>query len=147
MRELKSSLASRQSLAPALRITTATGTAIDRTGFESVTFVVHVGAWTDGQHIVYFEHSDDGSTYYTCLEDDLVGATVNLTTGEKWGVTIEDDGSSPTAPTYHNENILIGYVGDRQYIRPKSYIDDAPNTGAFIGVDAILGHASKRPTA
>ncbi|RWD14177.1 MAG: hypothetical protein EOS74_19540 [Mesorhizobium sp.] len=136
MRELKNSLSSRQSLAPALRTATATGTAIDRTGFESVTFAVHIGDWTDGVHTVSFEHSDDDISYDAVAADDLVGEAP----------VIQDDGNSPAAPTFENENVLVGYVGDRQRVRSKVTVTGGPATGAFIGIDAILGHASKRPT-
>jgi hypothetical protein len=136
MRELKNSLVSRQSLAPELRTATATGTAIDRSGFESVTFNVHVGAWTDGVHAVSFEHSTDDSTYSAVTAAELVGTAP----------TIQDDGSSPSGPaTYEDENLLIGYIGDRQYIRPVVTVTGSPATGAFIGIDAILGHAHDRP--
>ncbi|ESX86995.1 hypothetical protein [Mesorhizobium sp. LNJC405B00] len=146
MRELKSHLASHQSLAPALRTVTATGTAIDRVGFESLTFAIHVGDWTDGQHVVHFEHSDDNSDFDGVLEDDLVGASAGIAGATQvFGLTVGDDGNSPNGPTYENENALIGYIGDRQYVRPKVTISGTA-TGAFIGVDVILGHASKRPT-
>lgn len=146
MRELKNSLASRQSLAPALRTATATGTAIDRAGFESLTFAIHIGAWTDGTHVVHFEHSDDNSTFEGVLEDELVGAVAGLAGAtEVFGLTVGDDGNSPSGPTYQNENVLIGYIGDRQYVRAKVTISGA-GTGAFVGIDAILGHASSRPT-
>ncbi|MEI8714782.1 hypothetical protein [Mesorhizobium sp. ISC11] len=136
MRELKNSLASRQSLAPALRTVTATGAAIDRAGFESLTFAIHVGAWTDGVHTVSFEDSDDNSNFDAVAAGDLVGTAP----------VIQDNGDSPSGPTFVNENVLIGYIGDRQYVRPKSTVTGSPGTGAFIGIDVILGHASKRPT-
>ncbi|TIN02693.1 MAG: hypothetical protein E5Y34_06600 [Mesorhizobium sp.] len=136
MRELKNQLASRQSLAPALRTVTATGTAIDRAGFESLTFAVHVGDWTDGVHTVSFEDSDDNANFDAVAAANLVGTAP----------VIQDDGNSPNGPTFENENLLVGYIGDRQYIRSKVTITGAPGTGAFLGIDAILGHASKRPT-
>ncbi|MER8371738.1 hypothetical protein [Mesorhizobium sp. M1406] len=146
MRELKNSLASRQSLAPALRTVTATGAAIDRAGFESLTFAIHVGDWTDGEHVIHFEHSDDNSDFVGVLEDELVGASAGTAgAATVYGLTVGDDGNSPPAPTYENENALVGYIGDRQYIRAKVTISGA-STGAFIGIDGILGHASKRPT-
>ncbi|PBB85729.1 hypothetical protein [Mesorhizobium sp. WSM3876] len=142
MRELKSHLASRQSLAPLLRTVTATGTRIDRAGFESVTFVVHVGAWTDGVHTISFEHSDDDISYDAVIDNDpdfpseLVGDAP----------VIQGDGESPVAATFSNENILVGYIGDRQYVRPKVTVTGGPATGAFVGIDVILGHAARRPT-
>lgn len=137
MRELKNQLASRQSLAPALRTVTATGTAIDRAGFESLTFAVHVGDWTDGVHTVSFEDSDDNANFDAVAAANLVGTAP----------VIQDDGNSPNGPTFENENLLVGYIGDRQYIRSKVTITGAPGTGAFVGIDAILGHGSRRPTA
>lgn len=137
MRDLKSNIASRQSIAPALRTVTATGSAVDRLGFESVTFNVHVGDWTDGTHAFSVEHSDDNVTYSAVTSDELIGAAP----------TIADDGQSPSGiPTFENENVLVGYKGHKRHIRAKITTTGSPATGAFIGVDVILGHANTRPT-
>lgn len=136
MRELKSHLASRQSLSPQLRTATATGSSVDRAGFESVTFNIHFGAWTDGAHAVTLEDSDDDSDFDAVVSDFIVGDLPTATV----------DAESPPGPAIANENVLVGYVGHRRYVRPVVTVSGGPGTGAFIGIDVLLGHAHDRPT-
>ncbi|PAP97822.1 hypothetical protein LRP31_23710 [Mesorhizobium mediterraneum] len=144
MRDLSNHIATRQCIAPALRSSyTVTGTAIDILGFESLAFSVHVGDWTDGEHVVSLEHSEDDISYDAVAARYITGTA--LEDGTFFELTIGDNGDSPSGPAYENENLVFGYVGDRRFVRAK-IVSLSAVTGAFIGIDAILGHAHQRPT-
>jgi hypothetical protein len=137
MRDLAHNIAIRQSLAPAVRTASADGSEIDRAGFESVTFAVHVGDWSDGAHAVSAEHHDEGGDWEAVAAGDLIGAMP----------VVQSNGESPELGLNANATAAIGYIGDKQFVRPKVTVTGSPGTGAFIGVDVILSHAHDRPTA
>lgn len=137
MRDLKNNIAARQSIAPATYDASVEGLTVDRAGFESVTFEIHAGAWTDGTHAFDAEHSDDGSTWDAVTAADLLGTFP----------TVQGDGGSPETGLNENAAHLVGYIGERRYVRGITTVTGSPATGALYGVDVILGHAHERPTS
>lgn len=130
MRDLASNLDVKQSLAPALQTATDEGSTVDTLGFESVTFAVHIGAWTDGTFVLSAEHSDDDSSWSAVTSAELIGTPP----------TVEDANGD-------NDTLAFGYIGNKRYVRPKVTVTGSPSTGAFIGVDVILGHPHERPVS
>ena len=130
MRDLKNSIAVRQSIAPAVYDASVEGVTVDRAGFESVTFEIHAGAWTDGSHVFGAEHSDDDVTWDAVASADLLGTFPSVTSAD------DDEGSH-----------LVGYIGNRRYVRGITTVTGSPATGALYGADVILGHAHSRPTS
>jgi hypothetical protein len=136
MRDLKHNISIEQSISPTMRTTTVTGTAVDRLGYDSATFALHVGTWTDGTFTFGAEHSDDNSDWSTVSSTDLLGTAV---------VTANDD--SPATADLADTTETVGYIGEKRYVRPKVTASGSPAVGAFFGVDVILGHASSRPVS
>lgn len=130
MRDFSRNLKMVQALAPALRAGSATGGAVDRLGHSALAFAVHAGAWTDGIHTVSADHSDDGSTWEAIPATDLVGT-----------FPVVSSGSTDEATK------LVGYIGDRRYVRAKVAVSGSPATGATVGVDVVLSRAQSRPVA
>lgn len=111
------------------------GTGVDVRDADSVQFLVVIGTWTDGDHSITFEDSEDGTTYAPCEVADLDPLT---TTGvlESDGLTvlIDDDTRADTV-------LQIGYVGGKGYVRA---VNDAANDtdGAIYGV--VVQQANRR---
>lgn len=137
MRDLVQNIAVRQSLPPAARTATVEGATVDRLGHESVTFQIAAGAWTDGTHAFSAEHSDDDSTWEAVAAADLIGSFP----------TVETDGASPEASDEDAQSYLVGYTGNKRYIRPKCTVTGSPSTGLVFGADVILGHPADAPTS
>jgi hypothetical protein len=148
MRDLASNVGVEQSLAPANLNNDATGSDIDRLGFESATFLVHIGAFGgSGVFGIYLEDSDDGDDWDEVSTDHIVGVTTfpdELPSDGLYALAIRaDDGESPTNSTLQNTTARFGYVGGRRHVRPKVDMIEAGNV--FIGIDVVLGHALRRP--
>src|SRR4051812_5540596 len=98
----------KQSLAPAARTTTASGTGVDLQDFDAAMVVFHPGAITDGTHAPSVEESDDDSTYTAVAAGDLHGTLANLAAN-----TVQ----------------RVGYLGTKRYIRAKITVTGSPATG------------------
>lgn len=130
MRDFSNNMKVAVALAPALRTASATGGAIDRLGFEQVTFIVTAGAYTNGTHTLVFEASDDNSTWAAVAASELVGeAPVIDTSGEQ------------------NTAYPVGYIGDARYVRVKSNVTGSPATGAIVGANVLLTKPALAPVA
>jgi hypothetical protein len=136
MRDNKSNHKAVQSLAVTARTSTATGTAVDRAGFESATFLFHVYSWTNGTHTFGAEHSDNGTDYTAVPTADLIGTAV-----------VEANDDSPAAADLAGKTTLIGYIGGKRYIKPKATVTGSPANGAVYGVDVLLGHPHVAPVS
>jgi hypothetical protein len=119
-----------QALAPALRTASATGGSIDRWGFGSLSFLVSAGAWTDGTHTVSADHSNDGSTWEAIPAEELTTA-----------FPVVDAGGDAS------QAYVVGYIGDRRYVRGKSAVSGSPVTGAIVGITVLLGRPHSAPVA
>ncbi|HDZ73495.1 MAG TPA: hypothetical protein ENH55_12145 [Aurantimonas coralicida] len=130
MRDFSRDIKAEQALAPAIRVGSATGGGVDRLGFEALTFAIHAGDWTDGTHTVSADHSDDGTTWESIPADQIIGAFPVV-----------------SAVGAENTITMVGYIGDRRYVRAKSTVTGSPVTGAAIGISVLLGRAHSRPVA
>lgn len=137
MRDMAHNILPVPSLAPEARTTSDDGATVDRQGYESATFIVTAGAWTDGTHTFAGEHSDDGSDWDAIDPDSLIGAFP----------VVQADGASPPAGDGDLSATGVGYIGARRYIRATVTVTGTPSTGLVAGVDVVLGHAHNRPVA
>jgi len=116
--------------------TTTVGPIIDTKLFESLTFLLNVGDYTDGTYTVTIEHGDDSGLSDTAA------------------VTIADDPQTLIAsnPLVAADLVLaaaglkrFGYIGKKRYVR-LSVVSTAVTTGAIAAILAIQGHAKSNPT-
>jgi len=103
------------SLAPAVRTTSANGTAVDLGPARSALLVVVAGTVTDGTHTVSLEESANGSTGWAAVADaDL-------------------QGTEPAVTSSTDERLYeVGYVGSKRYVRPVVTVTGTPATGGSI---------------
>lgn len=132
MRDLKSDIAVRQTVAPAVVNANTDGEPVERTGFESATAVVSTGAIAgSGNFTAKLQHGypPEGSPVDYGWEDvtaaDLVGAF--------------------PAVLAANSVVRVGYIGGRSHLR----VVVTKNSGTSIAAhgEIILGHAHQRPVA
>lgn len=136
MRDMKNNIATARTISPAAITATASGSSVDLQGYESATFLVMAGAWTDGSHVLSAEESDDGSSWSAVAAADLIGTFP----------TFEDDSSPAGESMSAGASYRVGYIGNSRYIRAKTTVSGGPSTGAVYGVDVILGNPHTRPT-
>ena len=125
MNELHDNIQVQQTLAPAARAASATGSSVDLSGFEAVEIVALVGTISDGTHALTVEESDDGSTWSAVAASDLLGSFANLAS---------------------NTPQRVGYIGGKRYLRVKTTVTGATNGGVY-GVSVILGKPRHAPVA
>lgn len=139
MRDLKNNIAIKQSMPMRDHPGNEAGAEVDRLGFQSVTFAIHVHSWIEAVHTLSVEHRDEDEDWSAVLADDLIGEMP----------VIQDDGASPSASDLVGQTLTVGYIGDKRYVRPKTAvagISASPSVGATYGVDVILGHPHQAPT-
>jgi len=140
MRDLHNQVAVRHTLAPATHATTATGTTVDRRGFESVDHAVTLGASGDTLSpsvsiTLKLEHSHDGSGWEAATDADALGPTL----GAAGAFAVIDD-TAEDGTTYR-----VGYVGGRRYSRVVAEFTGVHASGTPLAALALLGHAHMRP--
>jgi len=109
--------------------TTTVGNEIDTAGFESVSFILETGAYTDGNYTLLIEDTDtSGSGYAPVADSFLIGTEADTVLSAANGVS------------------RIGYVGKKQFVR-ASVVSDTVTTGATVGGLAVLGSAHHNPVA
>ena len=128
MREFASDFTVRPALSPAVRTASATGGAVDRIGYESLSFLVTTGAWTDGVHTLVAEESEDGTTWGAIPAGSLTGT-----------LPVVDASGDANAAT------LVGYSGDARFVRVMANVSGSPATGAVVGALVLLGDGRNRP--
>lgn len=144
MRDMASNMSPRTVVVPIVATTTPTVVAVDRQGFESVTFVAQVGAggitFTGTNKIeLILEHSDDNSAWSTVTNPkDVVGRTATITSG------IVDAWTSAKAAASIHE---YGYIGGKRYVRLTPTFGGTHGTGTAVAVTAMLGHPNNAPGA
>jgi hypothetical protein len=101
---------------------TTNGTAVDMKDYESIICVADAGTCTDGKYTVSLQESDDNSTFTAVAAADLKGSftQINAAADE----TIE----------------VVGYIGDKRYVRAVVTEDSAGATGVVISVSLVRGH-------
>jgi hypothetical protein len=124
---MKSRIDVQESLAPAARTATASGSAVDLANFDAATVVFHPGTVTDGVHTPVVQESADGSTGWSDVAaSDLTGALAALASN-----TIQ----------------RVGYIGNKRFIRARVGVTGGPATGAAVAASVIRGHARYEPLA
>lgn len=140
MRDLFNNVAVRPVIAPAdnanLDTTPLVGEVIDGLGFESLTYLIALGALTDANatYAVLLEESDTGAfggEENDVADEDLLGTEANA------GFTFDHDG----------EVRKLGYIGDKRYTRLTITPTGADSGNSPIAAVAILGNAHNRPVA
>ncbi|MFC9085354.1 hypothetical protein [Nocardiopsis dassonvillei] len=106
---------------------TATGTTIDRSGYEGVLVVAVVGDVTDGDHALALEHSDDGQEWEAAPTTTMQGELGTLDSTSEAGV------------------VEVGYLGTARYVRVVSTVTGSPATGGVYGALVLLGGAFVSP--
>lgn len=112
--------------------TAAVGTAIDRQGYDSVTYLINVGsvADADATFAVTMDESDDNSSWNAVAATDLIG-TLALASFQ-----FDSD----------NKVFKLGYKGAKRYTRLT--ITPSNNASAAVfGAVCVLGGAMLKPTA
>lgn len=109
--------------------TAEVGTIIDRLGYESVTFIIHVGANADNTSLTpSLEQCGAANCSDAAAATALIGTLAGATH------------ASGTNAIYS-----FGYYGAKRYLR-LTLTPGAANTGAiFFSADAILGHKKYAP--
>lgn len=115
-----------QSLKPAARTATATGSTIDCLGYDAVEILIDSGTCTDGTHTVSLTESSDDTTYTAVAAGDLEGTFPAI-------ITTNDD-----------QCYTVGYRGTKRYLRPVITVSGSPGTGAIIGIAALRGRKKYR---
>lgn len=144
MRDMASNIAVRNVVTPIIATTTPTVISVDRQGFDSVTFAVHLGAggitFTGTNKIeVILEHSDDNSAWSAVTNPkDVVGRTSTITSG------IVASYIAAKAAASVDE---YGYIGGKRYVRMTPTYGGTHSTGTATAVIAILGHPANAPAA
>ncbi|WP_066339225.1 hypothetical protein [Azohydromonas lata] len=136
MRDLMNNIHVARAIAP---VSVADNTAqvsqiIDRRGYDSLTFLIAIGAVADADatFTVLVEEGDAAnlSDAAAVADDDLIGTEVLA------GFQFDDD----------NEPRKIGYRGAKRYVRLTiTPVNNA--SAALLAAVAVLGHASIKPTA
>jgi hypothetical protein len=110
--------------------TTTAGSIIDTSGFESVTFIQAIGAYTDGTYTLLIEDGDDsGLSDAAAVADDFLIGT-----------------EAATDLSAANSSSMIGYNGKKRYVR-ASIVSTSVTTGATAGCVVVRGDALTNPVA
>tara|TARA_Y100000310_G_scaffold337945_1_gene426300 strand:+ start:125 stop:541 length:417 start_codon:yes stop_codon:yes gene_type:complete len=135
-RNLLKNIDSRVAIVPTDWTATTTGSTIDRSGFESIVFVVHAGAETLGV---------DASNYVTFTidegdESDLSDAATatDVDTVDSWDKILNAVGETPGIYS-------VSYYGTKRYCRIVG--TETGTTQVIYGATAHLGHATHGPAA
>lgn len=148
MRDIISNIKVQSALAPQV-VTEDKTAAVDRRGFDSLMFVVDVGASGDTlsgtvKFDFYLEHADDngsgsaGSWAPVTNPFHAQGLAVDSTDGKF--ATI--DGATDDETTYR-----IGYVGDKHHVRVRVAVTGTHETGTPMAISAILGNPASKPVS
>lgn len=128
LRDIRNRISIAQSLAPAARAATATGSTVDLQGFNSATVVFNFGTWTDGTHTPSLQHSSDNVTFVTC---DATNSSGTFT-------AVSSAAGSNTVQK-------VGYTGGFRYLRAVLTVAGA-TTGALANAVVLRGHPVIGPT-
>lgn len=114
-------------LLPNVRDTTASGATVDLAGFNSATFVFHVGTITDGTFTPDLEDSPNGTDWTNIDSAYLSGSFVA--------------GASDADDTIQE----VGYVGAQRYVRANIVVTGSPATGGAVGISVVRGNPRTLP--
>jgi hypothetical protein len=128
MRDQKSELDFKESLAPASRTATVNGTGIDLANADGATAIMQAGAagGTTPSFTFKVQESDDDSTYADVAAADLVG-------------------SQPAAVTAAQAPVRVGYIGKKRYLRWAITAVSGTSPTLLCSAGVLLGHIRKQP--
>lgn len=124
-REMRSLVKCVEAIRPAVFAGNATGQAVDTQGFDSVLFVVSVGAIVGAGNMTAKLQHDDVVGFGTVADvaaEDLVGAFVS--------------------PLVTNTVQYVGYRGSKRFVRVFGTLNSG--TSVAVGAVAILGHPNTK---
>ena len=111
------------SIAPAVIKIDTTGTAFDLAQYSSATIVLTAGAYVDTTFVFTLTECDtSGGTYTDVASTDIVGTPISVET------------TSAAAQVG-----IIGYIGDKRYIKVVATKGGTASTGSIIGAYIIGG--------
>lgn len=128
LRDLLRQTLVKQSLAPAVRTSTATGSSVDLRGFDAAIISVSFGAYTDGTHTPTVQQSVDGTTFTNTSSSDLDGAL-----------------SAVTSVAGANTVQCVGYIGAQRYVRVVMTVSGTTSGAASAGY-VVAGYPRSQPT-
>lgn len=128
-KDLRSNVDVANSLLPAARAATGTGSTVDLVDYDSAVVAFVPGAWTDGTHTPSIQQSTDGTTFGTTGTADLQGSFTAI---------------SGTAGTTAIQR--VGYIGSARYIRVLQTVA-AGTTGMLSSAVVLRGHPNRAPLA
>lgn len=141
MREQSNSLKVITAIAPAAYSADTTPVAIDRVGFGSVTFAIHVGVGGisfSGTNKIEFvlEESYDGEDWTDVLASDIVGPDL-----------MADDGIVLALKAAHAAATVtkFGYIGNARYVRLTADFSGTHGTATPFSAVAIMGRPAHAP--
>lgn len=138
--DLASNMYSYNTVTPKVVTTNQTGIGVDAQGYESVTFVLATGAYTDGNYAVQLEDSDDNTTYTPVLASS--GLLINV---ENFPYSATSTDYKITSLVSQNEVFWVGYAGPKRYVRGRIYANGATSGMLFAG-SILLGSPHSAPT-
>jgi hypothetical protein len=126
--------------------TTTTGNYVDTQGFESVTFLLFTGAYTDGDYEIILQSSASSGSGYV---DAATESTNNNLSADAYLINYANfpygvDGLI-SDNTKENQIFWLGYVGPSRYVRP-AIISYSTTSGAIFGAAILLGTPHTAPT-
>jgi len=141
MREQSNSIKIVSAIDPAVYSADTTPVAIDRQGFASATFAIHVGAGGitfNGTNKIEFllEDSYDGTDWSPVWARDVVGPTLTA-----------DDGVVLALKSAHADPSVtkFGYIGDARFVRLTADFSGTHGTGTALSAVAIFGRPAHAP--
>jgi len=141
MREQANSMKVVSAIAPAVYSADTTPVAIDRQGFASATFAIHVGAGGitfNGTNKIEFslEESYDGEDWTAVLAKDVVG--LSLTADNGIVLALKSAHADPSVTKF-------GYIGDARFVRLTADFSGTHGTGTALSAVAIFGRPAHAP--
>lgn len=115
--------------------TTTNGAVIDTAGYQSLTFVFHLGDWTDGTYTPVIKDSDDSG-----MSGEAVVTDANLLpdgTGQEAAVA--------AALVADNATAKLGYRGSKRYVTCDIVSTSTSSGTAGLSVVAIQEGGKRQP--
>lgn len=145
MRDLASMIKSVPMIGPASFNADNTSSAVDRQGFDSVTFEINIGVGGitfDTTNKVEFKatHSDDNVTYTAVTDADVLMPA---------GQTVGSGGIVKSLIAAHAaaSSTKIAYIGGKRYTKMQADFSGTHGAATPIAAIAILSHPARAPVA
>lgn len=146
MRDHVSSIGAVTAIAPAVLSDDPVPVTIDRKGFDTLTFVLQVGAggisFSNTNRIDFIvEHSDDGAAWEPADASNILGVSP-VVGGNVLSLRSAHPDASVTRVGY-----VDGTKSDRRFVRLRPDFNGTHGSGTPIAATAILGKARQAPIA